>query len=236
ARATATARRRRSRRRRRWRRSPRALAIRSRACRRVPRGSPDRRALAAGAAQALLAELRERPIRLVQAVQAHAAKDIWRLRELDVAVVHDLDVVAPGVEEVEPAARLDLDAGGYERLARRLFVVDDEAEVACVVGGLRPAFRKRDELVAHVDEGHAPRAATQLEVEDPTVELERVVDALDLERNVVDADEPWHGTSLASELWRRWLNPALPWLGRRSSRGQSLDQPSLGTVPEGGCP
>jgi len=101
---------------------------------------------------------------------------------------------------------------------------------------LRSALGDRDELVAQVDEGHARRPAPQPELEDPAVELERVVDALDLERNVVDADEPRHGRSLASELWRRWLNPALPWLGRRFSRGQSLDRPSLGTVPEGGCP
>jgi hypothetical protein len=108
-------------------------------------------------------------------------------------------VVAPGVEEVEPAAGLEFDAGVCERLAGRLLVIDDEAEVAGSVRRLCSAFRERDELVADVDEGHARRAAAQLEVEDPAVELERVVDALDLERNVVDADESRHGTSLASE-------------------------------------
>ena len=80
--------------------------------------------------------------------------------------------------------------------------------MAVPVRRLRPSFRERDELVADVDEGHAPGAAAELEVEDPAVELECVVDAPDLERDVVDANEPWHGTSLASELWRRWLNPA----------------------------
>src|SRR5947199_131401 len=56
----------------------------------------------------------------------------------------------------------------------------------------------RDEVAADVDERQARRATAQLEIEDPAVEGERVVDALDLERDVVDADEPRHEASLAS--------------------------------------
>ena len=103
-------------------------------------------------------------------------------------------MVAPGVAEVEPAAGLELDAGVYECLAGRLLVIDDEAEVPRLIGRLGSSGRQRDELVADVDEGHAPCAAAKLEVKDPAVELEGVLDALDLERDVVDADEPRHGS------------------------------------------
>ena len=37
-----------------------------------------------------------------------------------------------------------------------------------------------------------PIRPRQLEVEDPAVPLERLVDVTDLERDVVDPDEPWH--------------------------------------------
>jgi catechol 2,3-dioxygenase-like lactoylglutathione lyase family enzyme len=143
---------------------------------------------------------------LVQVVQAHPAKDLGCLRELDLPVVDDLDLVAPGVEEVEAPAGLELDAGVNERLARRLLVVDDETEVARPIRGLRSPLGERDELVAQIDEGHAPGAAAKLELEDPAVELECFVDAPDLERDVVDADESGHGSSLAP---RQWLNPAM---------------------------
>jgi hypothetical protein len=40
------------------------------------------------------------------------------------------------------------------------------------------------------------RLADELEVEDPAIELQRVLQVADLERDVVDPDEPWHGLSL----------------------------------------
>ena len=58
------------------------------------------------------------------------------------------------------------------------------------VGRLRPPLGERDELVAHVHEGHAAGAAAELEVEDAPVELERLLDVADLEGDVVQADEP----------------------------------------------
>ena len=76
-----------------------------------------------------------------------------------------------------------------------------------LVGRLRAPARDRDELVAHVDERHrAARAAAQLELEEPPVPLERGVDVGDLERDVVDADEPGHASTVApSRLrWNFW--------------------------------
>jgi len=73
--------------------------------------------------------------------------------------------------------------GFAKRVAHRLLVVHDEAEVALDIRGLKSSSRERDELIAHVDEGHgASHPTAQVEVEDPPVPLERLVDVADLER------------------------------------------------------
>ena len=65
--------------------------------------------------QALLAQLIERLRALVERLEPHAVEHRRRLGELDVAVVDDLDPVAPRVAEVQPPARLDVDLGLLER-------------------------------------------------------------------------------------------------------------------------
>ena len=66
--------------------------------------------------------------------------------------------------------------------------------MAVLVGRLGAPSREREELVAHVDERHPVRAAAQRELEQLTVERERLVDVADLERDVIDPHEPslWH--------------------------------------------
>ena len=60
-----------------------------------------------------------------------AREDLRILRELDAfPVVDDLDLVAPGIAELEPGRRGHGNADFDELLAHRLLVVDDEAEVA----------------------------------------------------------------------------------------------------------
>jgi len=61
--------------------------------------------------------------------------------------------------------------------------------VAGAVGRLRTASHERDELIADVDERHAGRPAAQPEVEQAAVELDRAIDVVDLEGDVVDPDE-----------------------------------------------
>jgi hypothetical protein len=56
-------------------------------------------------------KLTPRVVGLAQPVEPHAAQHRLGLAELDLAVVDDLDEVAPGVVEAESAARADLDAG-----------------------------------------------------------------------------------------------------------------------------
>ena len=78
--------------------------------------------------------------------------------------------------------------GLQQRAAHGVAVVDHEPEVAVVVLGAA-ALREREELVAHVEEGHPRHPPAQLEGEQPPVEVERGVEIADLERHVVDADQ-----------------------------------------------
>src|SRR5258708_6457930 len=50
--------------------------------------------------------------------------------------------------------------------------------------------RDVDKLVAHVDKGVALALAAQGEIEDARVPFQRLVDIADLDRDMVDADEP----------------------------------------------
>jgi heme exporter protein A len=105
-------------------------------------------------------------------------------------------VIPPGVAEVEASAREYLRTRLFQEPPDLVAVVHDEAEVARVVGLLRPALAQHEELVAHVDEGHARHAAAQLDVEQATVELECAVEVTHLEHDVVDAHETRHGLSI----------------------------------------
>jgi steroid delta-isomerase-like uncharacterized protein len=160
-------------------------------CRGLLRGEPIAAPKRRLAVEALDAQLFEGLFALFQALEAHAAKNVLGLRKLDLAVLDDLDVVAPGIEEVDGASGLNLHARLLERSPSGLLVVDDEAEVAVRVGRLRAAGREGDELVAHVDESHAAAASAQAELEDAPVKLERLLNAADLESDVVQTDEPW---------------------------------------------
>ena len=58
---------------------------------------------------------------------------------------------------------------------------------------------KRDELVAEIDERHPRRLPAQPQLrEESTPELERLVDAADVERDMVDADRARHHASGAA--------------------------------------
>jgi hypothetical protein len=95
------------------------------------------------------------------------ALDAGRAVELDTVVADDLEVVAPRVAETHAAAHRAtvVEAGLLGRGAHLLLVVDHEPEVAVVVRALRAALADREELVAHLEEGHPLRVAAQLEVE-----------------------------------------------------------------------
>ena len=58
---------------------------------------------------------------------------------------------------------------------------------------LRAPLGESKELVAHIDECHPRHAAAQVEVEQRSVELERLVEIAHFERDVVEADRPCFG-------------------------------------------
>ena len=62
--------------------------------------------------------------------------------------------------------------------------------MAGVVARLRAPLGDRQELVAHIEEGHPGDAAAELELERPPVELERGLEVVHLDRDVIDADQP----------------------------------------------
>ena len=65
--------------------------------------------------------------------------------------------------------------------------------MAPAVRRLRAARLERDELVAEVDEGHAPAAAAERQLaEDPLEEGECLVDRAHLDGDVVGPDQPRH--------------------------------------------
>src|SRR5262249_23706966 len=72
-----------------------------------------------------------------------------------------------------------------------------------VVGPAAPAgaVRERDELIAEVDERHAPAASAEVYVvEDAFEEAKLLVDVLHLDGDVVDPDEARHERSVAAGI------------------------------------
>src|SRR3954463_9212796 len=82
-------------------------------------------------------------------LEAHPREHAIRLRELNLVVLHDLDVVAARIAEVEPRAQ-HLDTGLLERIPDRLLVVDDEPEVRFLCPWT--AFEQGEELVSQLQE------------------------------------------------------------------------------------
>ena len=82
-----------------------------------------------------------------------------------------------------------LHAGFLERAAGGLLVVDDESEVRLL--GARPPLEQGEELVAHAEKRGARDAAHRRGLEEVGVERDRLLDVVDLERDVVDPDETW---------------------------------------------
>src|SRR5205823_11458222 len=120
--------------------------------------------------------------------EAHGGEDVIRFRELDLVVLDDLDEVAGRVVEVEAPPGWELDAGFLERAAGGVLVVDDEAEMRFL--SARAAFEERDELVAEFEERGVLLAALDGgRLEERRVELDRRLEVVDLQRDVVDPGE-----------------------------------------------
>ena len=94
----------------------------------------------------------------------HAAEHVRRLGELDVVIADDLDAVAPRIEKIEKLTGQRLYTHLGQRLPHRFLVIDDKPEMTAVVGSLRTALLKREELIAEIDESRVLALAAQREV------------------------------------------------------------------------
>src|SRR5262249_47027798 len=137
---------------------------------------------------ALVLELLDRALVLRQMGEPHPAQHVRRLGELDVVVTDDLYSVAPGVAEIEEWAGQRFDPGRPQRAAHRVLVVDHEAKMTAVVGGLGAALLQREELITQIDERRGLALAAQFEVEQASVECQRLLDIADLEGDMVETD------------------------------------------------
>src|SRR5438132_13587102 len=96
--------------------------------------------------------------------EAHAAKHVRCLRELDVVVADDFDPISPWVEKIEKRPGQRLDSRSRQCLPHALFVVDDEPKMPSVVGRLPTTFLKRNELIAKINERHRVAPATKRDI------------------------------------------------------------------------
>jgi heme exporter protein A len=142
--------------------------------------------------EALVAQLPLRRLGLPEPLQTHPGEHRRRLGGLDLGVLDHLHAIPPWVAEVQSVPTLDLDARLVERLADLGAVIDHQSEMAVPVGCAWLAVREGEELIAHVEEGHAWHASAKLEIEDAAVELDRLVHVADDQRDVVYADHPRH--------------------------------------------
>ena len=69
-----------------------------------------------------------------------------------------------------------------QRFANRLLIVDNQSEMAAVIGGLSAALLQGDELVAQIDEGRSIALAAKLEFEQSPVKGQGLFDVSDFER------------------------------------------------------
>jgi hypothetical protein len=92
------------------------------------------------------------------------------------------------IKEIEKAPRQRLNASFFQGHAHRLLVIDHQPEVPAIIGRLPAALLKGEELVAEIDESSIFALAVQLEVEQPAIKCQRLVDVADFDRNVIEAD------------------------------------------------
>src|SRR4029077_6925253 len=98
--------------------------------------------------------------------------------------------ITPGIADVVAADASTALTGGRDHFVH---VVDDETEMPIVSPRLDLGLEESDELVAEVDEGHSPGPAAQLQIwEERSPELERLVEAAHVERDMIDPQRARH--------------------------------------------
>src|SRR5437899_933407 len=114
-----------------------------------------------------------------------------RLGELDVPVFDDFNAITPGVEKVEERSRQKLAAGSLDPRTHTRAIIDDEPEMPPAVLVRRRGFHQVDELIAELDECVARPLPPKGKIENLAIKGEGLVDVVDFQGNMIDADEPW---------------------------------------------
>ena len=172
--------------------------------------------------QALVPQLGERLLGLAE-LEPHPGEDAVGLRELDLVVLHKLDAVPARVAEVEETSWQKLDPCFLECPPCLFLVVDDEPEVRLLRAWA--ALEQRDELVAHLDERGTRDSVHRRGLEKAGVERDRLLDVVDLHRDVVDSYESCH-TRENDDARHNFLNRA-----RRRVRARRYARPMAAVVP-----
>src|ERR671913_2125498 len=163
--------------------------------------------------EAFPAHFFKRLLRLLQPLLPHALEDLGGFGELDLRVVNALPLVAPRVEEVKASARHDLHPHLFERPPDHPPVVHHHPDVPVFVGGAVLAFGERDELVSCVYERHPGSASPQLDLEEASVERERLLYIPDLDGDMIEPDElraVGHGAIIYSSGSSRYPTNVVP--------------------------
>src|SRR5262249_52303405 len=87
--------------------------------------------------------------------------------------------------EIEKATRERVDGSFFQGHAHRLLVIHHQPEMPAIIGRLPAALLKGEELVAEINESSVFAPATQLEVEQPVIKCQRLIDIADFDRNVI---------------------------------------------------
>jgi hypothetical protein len=137
---------------------------------------------------ALAGQLLYRVLVLGKMRQPHAAQHFRRLGKLDVFVADDLYTVTPRVEEIKKRTGQWVHARLRQRLADGVLVIHDESKMTAVVSGLGATLLQREELIAQIDKGRGLAPTAKVEVEEATVERQRLIDITDLKSDMVETD------------------------------------------------
>ena len=169
--------------------------------------------------QPLRAQLRERPLGLLEPLERHPAQHAAVFENWMAPYSTTCTRLPHGSRKSSPRPpRISAPASSSRRrTAARSSTTRPKWRSWSGPSGSRD-LGQHQELVAHVDEGHARYAAAQLELEQAAVELERRVEVAHLEHDVVDPHQSRHGRSIGFAA----MEPAIELDGLERRYGERL--------------
>jgi predicted RNA-binding protein YlqC (UPF0109 family) len=128
-------------------------------------------------------------------LQAHGMQDARRFGELKIGIFDDLDPIAPWIKEIEKVAVDHFRTSLHGEVSDMGSVIDHKPQMPIAIRLLMSTAAERDELIAHIDEGHDRTvrvvlvASPKLEGKYASVETQCPFDITDLQSDMVQADQ-----------------------------------------------